>query len=138
MDDVEVYDDGDFYAQLLRDVIENRSLGSSSLDPSTLADVRGMSARQRKNKSKAVDTRASKGRKIRYDVHEKLQNFMVPIEAAQWHAEQTDELFASLLGGARGGGKTRAAIASNGAEAASGGEEDEDEEVDAGGLRIFG
>lgn len=34
-----------------------------------------------KKVKKVVDTRASKGRKIRYHVHEKIQNFMIPIEA---------------------------------------------------------
>jgi protein AATF/BFR2 len=34
-----------------------------------------------------------------YEVHEKLQNFMVPVPAhGSWHEEQIDELFASLLG----------------------------------------
>lgn len=66
---------------------------------------------------KLVDTRASKGRKLRYffaslstnftsnefnryEVHEKLQNFMVPIPTTGdgWHEEKIDELFASLLG----------------------------------------
>lgn len=32
-------------------------------------------------------------------MHEKIQNFMVPIPAVNgWHEEQVDELFASLLG----------------------------------------
>lgn len=47
---------------------------------------------------KKVDTKASKGRKLRYTVHEKLQNFMVPIPRATWHDEQIDEFFVSLLG----------------------------------------
>lgn len=35
----------------------------------------------------------------RYEVHEKVQNFMVPITTqGSWHEEQIDELFASLLG----------------------------------------
>jgi protein AATF/BFR2 len=35
----------------------------------------------------------------RYEVHEKLQNFMVPVPAHNgWHEEQIDELFGSLLG----------------------------------------
>lgn len=35
----------------------------------------------------------------RYEVHEKLQNFMVPVPIqGSWHDEQVDELFASLLG----------------------------------------
>jgi protein AATF/BFR2 len=34
-----------------------------------------------------------------YEVHEKLQNFMVPVPVkGSWHDEQIDELFASLLG----------------------------------------
>jgi protein AATF/BFR2 len=37
--------------------------------------------------------------KIRYDAHEKLQNFMVPVPTVgRWHDEQIDELFASILG----------------------------------------
>jgi hypothetical protein len=37
----------------------------------------------------------------RYTVHEKAQNFAVPIPLEQgWHDEQIDELFSSLLGGA--------------------------------------
>jgi hypothetical protein len=34
-----------------------------------------------------------------YEVHEKLQNFMVPVPAhTSWHEEQIDELFTSLSG----------------------------------------
>ena len=37
----------------------------------------------------------------RYTVHEKAQNFVVPIPLSNgWHQEQVDELFSSLLGGA--------------------------------------
>ena len=62
--------------------------------------IRRQKARKAKRK-KTVDTRASKGRKLRYQVHEKLQNFMVPIptQRGAWHDEQIDELFASLLSG---------------------------------------
>lgn len=36
---------------------------------------------------------------LRYEVHEKIQNFMVPVPTqGSWHEEQVDELFASLLG----------------------------------------
>ena len=54
---------------------------------------------ERKAKKKAnVDTKASKGRKLRYQVHEKIQHFMVPIPVVQggWHEEQIDDLFLSL------------------------------------------
>jgi len=48
---------------------------------------------------KVVETKASKGRKLRYEIHEKLQNFMVPVPVrGAWHDEQIDELFASFMG----------------------------------------
>ncbi|TNY18226.1 apoptosis-antagonizing transcription factor [Rhodotorula diobovata] len=94
--DDECFDDSDFYQQLLRDVVESRML---DLDDATLTHLRHATALARGKKvKKQVDTRASKGRKIRYHVHEKVQNFMIPIEAGDWHEEQVDELFASLLG----------------------------------------
>ncbi|BGP71782.1 Protein BFR2 [Rhodotorula toruloides] len=94
--DVECFDDSDFYQQLLRDVVESRML---DLDDATMNQLRQATALARGKKvKKVVDTRASKGRKIRYHVHEKIQNFMIPIEAASWHDEQIDELFAGLLG----------------------------------------
>ena len=49
-----------------------------------------------------LDTRASKGRKLRFIPHEKMMNFMVPVPTegvgGGWHEEQVDELFGSLLG----------------------------------------
>lgn len=49
-----------------------------------------------------LDTRASKGRKLRFIPHEKMMNFMVPVQmegvGGGWHDEQVDELFGSLLG----------------------------------------
>ncbi|KAL1696494.1 apoptosis-antagonizing transcription factor [Schizophyllum commune] len=91
-DPAEIFDDTDFYQQLLRQVIDAR--GGNGTDNQDW--VQAQKARKARKK---VDTKASKGRKIRYDVHEKLQNFMVPIPAyGGWHEEQVDELFASLLG----------------------------------------
>lgn len=93
----EVFDDTDFYQQLLRDVIEAR--GGADGAEGEQEWVRRQKARKARRK-KTVDTKASKGRKLRYEVHEKLQNFMVPIPVSRgaWHEEQIDELFASLLG----------------------------------------
>ena len=53
---------------------------------------------QKQRKKRKVDTRASKGRKIRYHVHEKIQNFMAPQPKGTWHEEMLEELFAGLLG----------------------------------------
>ena len=117
-EDIEVFDDTDFYQQLLRDVIDGRSAGDGNstsnafLQPILLcgADI-GVKRigyglddsipTKTKKPKKLVDTKASKGRKLRYEVHEKLQNFMVPIPLAVnggWHEEKIDELFASVMG----------------------------------------
>ena len=48
-----------------------------------------------------VDTKASKGRRLRYGVHEKLMDFMAPVGEkvlGWWEERQVGELFASLLG----------------------------------------
>ncbi|KAF8661273.1 hypothetical protein AX16_001374 [Volvariella volvacea WC 439] len=89
--DVEIFDDTDFYQQLLRDIIDSRGENTGMSD--------WMAAQKEKKAKKTVDPKASKGRKIRYQVHEKIQNFMVPVPVVGgWHEEQIDELFASLLG----------------------------------------
>ncbi|KAF8884990.1 apoptosis-antagonizing transcription factor [Infundibulicybe gibba] len=90
--DPEAFDDADFYQQLLRDVIDAKGNGAGGADD-------WMAVQKTKKANKKVDTKASKGRKLRYEVHEKLQNFMVPVPiVGGWHDEQIDELFASLLG----------------------------------------
>jgi len=55
--DPEVFDDTDFYQQLLRDVIDARNGGSGSQD--------WIQAQKERKKKKVVETKASKGRKIR-------------------------------------------------------------------------
>ncbi|OBZ66507.1 hypothetical protein A0H81_13522 [Grifola frondosa] len=92
----ELFDDTDFYQQLLRDVIQSRG------GPESQGGEQEWVKQQRERKArrkKAVDTKASKGRKLRYEVHSKLQNFMVPVPVSvgEWHDEQIDGLFSSLL-----------------------------------------
>ncbi|KAK2465660.1 hypothetical protein APHAL10511_002204 [Amanita phalloides] len=90
-EDLDRFDDTDFYQQLLRDVIDSKGNGGGVDD--------WMTIQKEKKAKKKVDTRASKGRKVRYHVHEKMQNFMVPVPVVgAWHEEQIDELFSSLLG----------------------------------------
>ncbi|WFD21914.1 rRNA-processing protein bfr2 [Malassezia equina] len=88
--DVHVFDDSDFYAQLLRDLIENASIVEAGIS-ATASDV--LQSRKRKRN---VDVRASKGRRIRYDVIEKVQNFMPPIPRVTWDDAQAERLFARL------------------------------------------
>ncbi|KEP63472.1 UNVERIFIED_CONTAM: hypothetical protein HHA_312618 [Hammondia hammondi] len=69
------YDDGDFYVELLKHVIQQGGAldSSDSLDrEKNLLKLRNKLNRGRKD----VDRRASKGRKIRYQPIEKLQNLM--------------------------------------------------------------
>ncbi|CAG8622304.1 11801_t:CDS:10, partial [Ambispora leptoticha] len=93
--DPEIFDDTDFYQQLLRELIENRMIDTD--DPIAIG-MRWAALKQTRQKKKQVDTKASKGRRLRYHVHEKLQNFMVPIPTGTWHEDMIDELYASLLG----------------------------------------
>ena len=77
---------------MLRDLIDARGGGDGK-------DADWIAIQKQKKAKKEVDTKASKGRKIRYHVHEKIQNFMMPIpNDGGWHEEQIDELFSSLLG----------------------------------------
>ncbi|KAJ3683301.1 hypothetical protein LUZ60_013528 [Juncus effusus] len=70
--DPELIDDSEFYQQLLKEFLESHDLGASE---STFYALRRMQPKKRK----IVDRRASKSRKIRYNVHEKIVNFMAPV-----------------------------------------------------------
>lgn len=91
-----IYDDADFYGLLLQSLLEQRSADSVAASAGAV-DVSFQMRREAKTK-KNVDTKASKGRKLRYTVHEKLQNFMAPEDRSLWGERQTDELFGSLFG----------------------------------------
>ncbi|KAI0629193.1 apoptosis-antagonizing transcription factor [Trametes polyzona] len=94
--DADVFDDTDYYQQLLRDVIAAR--GGAGADAGE-AQWRAAQRERKAKRKKTVDTKASKGRKLRFDAHPKLQNFMVPVPVVvgEWHEEQIDGLFSSLL-----------------------------------------
>ncbi|XP_055900075.1 protein AATF-like [Biomphalaria glabrata] len=93
----EIVDDCDFYHVCLRDLIEMKQ--NEETDPVT-ASKQWLEIQRLRNKQKRkVDTKASKGRKIRYNVKEKLKNFMTPFDKSLWSDEQKDDLFKSLFGG---------------------------------------
>lgn len=109
------YDDTTFYQTLLRDLIASRSatsaassFSSSTTFATTISATTKLHPSGSRNKN--VDTKASKGRKVRYDVHERLQNFMAAeggqqeatatATATGWSEAATNEFFASLMGGA--------------------------------------
>ncbi|KAF2680770.1 TRAUB-domain-containing protein [Lentithecium fluviatile CBS 122367] len=96
--DANIYDDADFYGLLLKELLEQRSADlSASGTAEFVVQAPWQVAREAKTK-KAVDTKASKGRRLRYTVHEKLQNFMAPEDRGRWGERQRDELFGSLFG----------------------------------------
>ncbi|EAU33247.1 conserved hypothetical protein [Aspergillus terreus NIH2624] len=139
-DDEPVYDDTIFYQTLLRELVEQRMSSSDAITngidtlhiqlPSRLSvhPVTGM----RKDKVKRdVDTRASKGRKMKYDVHEKLQNFMAPEDRGSWTVHAREEFFASLLG------KSASGLLREGDDEDASAAEESDEDMEEGGLRLF-
>ena len=99
-DAAEIFDDSDFYHTLLRELIESRSAaGSTALQGGIDANDALLIPLSKNKIKKQVDTRASKGRKIRYEVHKKIQNFMPPVPTRLiWSDEQMSRLFAQLGG----------------------------------------
>jgi len=93
--DPNIYDDADFYGLLLKELLEQRSASNGAAE--FVVQAPWQVAREAKTK-KVVDTKASKGRKLRYTIHEKLQNFMAPEDRGLWNDRQKDELFSSLFG----------------------------------------
>ncbi|XP_076686972.1 apoptosis antagonizing transcription factor [Andrena cerasifolii] len=95
--DSEIYDDDDFYHQLLRDLIEYKS--ADITDPIQLSKQWIQLQNMRRKMKRKIDTRATKGRRIRYNVHNKLVNFMAPITINDvWSNQAKDELYNSLFG----------------------------------------
>ena len=89
-----IFDDSKVYAHMLKDFITHSSSGTNVIDANLL---RQRSNNKKKNK-KDVDTRASKGRKLRFTVNEKLTNFTFPVSRPVPFLSE-DDWFKSLFGG---------------------------------------
>ncbi|RDL37160.1 Uncharacterized protein BP5553_04593 [Venustampulla echinocandica] len=99
-EDSNIYDDGNFYQMLLKELVDQRrveSLSAPATGPGTGNALQWTAVKEAKTK-KNVDTKASKGRKMRYTVHEKLQNFMPPQDRGSWESDAIDRFFGTLLG----------------------------------------
>lgn len=92
----EIFDDSDFYHQLLRELIECKSADIS--DPVQLSRQWIALQQMRSKMKRKVDTKATKGRRIKYVVHSKLVNYMAPEKSLLWTDESTNELYSSLFG----------------------------------------
>lgn len=94
--DPEIFDDDDFYHHLLREIIERKT---SNVDNPVALSRQWLEIQKLRSKVKRkVDTRASKGRKIRYDIIPKLVNYMAPLDMSTYSEEAKTELFGSLFG----------------------------------------
>lgn len=99
-EDPHIFDDADFYQLLLKELVDQRMMDSNTLAPLGDGDrpmAQWTTVKEAKTK-KRVDTKASKGRKIRYTIHEKLQNFMAPEDRGTWEQDAVDRFFGTLLG----------------------------------------
>ncbi|PQK17426.1 hypothetical protein BB8028_0007g06210 [Beauveria bassiana] len=96
-EDKTIFDDADFYQLLLKELVEQRTVDSSSNQTSAVPSVVLTATRENRTR-KVVDRKASKGRKMRFTVHEKLQNFMAPEDRRQWEQSAIDRLFSTLFG----------------------------------------
>ncbi|KAM4795142.1 protein AATF [Rhinophrynus dorsalis] len=91
--DENIFDDDDFYHQLLREVIEHKT---SSIDPNDQVAMgrQWLAIQKLRNKiKKKVDTKASKGRRVRYHVHNKLVSFMAPIDHGAMNDDARTEIY---------------------------------------------
>jgi protein AATF/BFR2 len=92
----ELFDDGDFYHQLLREYIERKT--ASITDPEQISKHWAQLRKLRTKLKRNLDTKASKDRKIRYNIHKKLVNYMAPIDRCSFTDEAKSDLFSSLFG----------------------------------------
>ena len=83
----ELYDDADFYEQVLKEFLESAGAGG----------LGGAAAAKPPKRRKVVDRRASKGRKLRYHIQQPLVNFCAPVEleVPAWAEKVFGQLFAS-------------------------------------------
>ncbi|KAJ6649819.1 Protein Aatf, partial [Pseudolycoriella hygida] len=91
----EIYDDTDFYHAQLRELIEFKTSASTNPAEATKAFIELQKLRNQVKK--VVDTRASKGRKVRYADHKKLANFGPRNDPCETSREARSELFSSVF-----------------------------------------
>ncbi|EGV62480.1 TRAUB-domain-containing protein [Yamadazyma tenuis ATCC 10573] len=90
----QIFDDEDFYRVLLNDLVEKKISSSNPVNGVTMT-LRQTQKAQKSNKN--VDTKASKGRKLKFNIQDPIAHFETPLNL-KWEDFQIDELFASLLG----------------------------------------
>jgi protein AATF/BFR2 len=92
------FSDDAFYQSLLRDLIASRTDINFTGHANTQSQSKPAPVNNQRNR-RNVDTKASKGRKLRYTVHEKLVSFMASEDRTTWSDAARVEFFGSLFGG---------------------------------------
>jgi protein AATF/BFR2 len=82
--DDEIYNDRDFYNFILKEFINNKedlvNTEANAADGTRMdLTLQYLLNRSKNKKEKNIDTKASKNRKLKFDKHEKIINFMVPL-----------------------------------------------------------
>ncbi|CAK6980607.1 protein AATF [Scomber scombrus] len=96
--DEDIFDDDDFYHQLLRELIERKTSAADPNDQVAMGKQWLAIQKLRSKIKKKVDTKASKGRKVRFHIHSKLINFMAPVDNSSVSDEARNELYRGLFG----------------------------------------
>ncbi|KAG8003258.1 Protein AATF [Nibea albiflora] len=96
--DEDIFDDDDFYHQLLRELIERKTSAADPNDQVAMGKQWLAIQKLRSKIKKKVDTKASKGRKVRFHIHSKLVNFMAPVDHSTVSDEARSELYRGLFG----------------------------------------
>lgn len=99
--DDETYNDQDLTNEYMRTMMTLSDSGVNVEDGLYFDSTRNfLKTRETKIKNKNVDTKASKGRKVRYDVMEKLVGFVAPRDSNELPSR--DEIVINLFGGLLG------------------------------------
>lgn len=95
----EIYDDADFYFMILNDFLKynQKDDNLSNDDKDMLENTMNFLKQKREKSSKILNHKASKNRKLRYDKHEKIVNFMISQENLGLF-EGRDEFLSKLFG----------------------------------------
>merc|ERR1711892_280284 len=99
-EDHEQYDDTGLYLTLLRGVINTKTNApdANSADPIEMTrHWMRLNQHETKRKKSVVDTKASKGRKIRYEIHPKMVGFAVKRDQGSWSHQQRNQLFRGVF-----------------------------------------
>ncbi|XP_065191154.1 protein AATF-like isoform X2 [Sycon ciliatum] len=94
----EIFDDEDFYHQMLKEFIEGQARVKDANDSVAMGRQWLQIQKLRRKVKKQVDTKASKGRKIRYDIHPKLVSFDAPVPLLSVDDGERDGTLAVIFG----------------------------------------